>query len=80
MPSPTLSGSMSATRSVMTPSASSRCNRFQQGVDDKPDALADFGDRERGVLLHDGEDLPVDGVHSLVPRILGMMHLCLAII
>src|SRR5262245_9522703 len=27
---------MIATRRVMTPSASSRCSRFQQGVDDKP--------------------------------------------
>ena len=31
------------------------------------DALADFGDRERGVLLHHGEDLAVDGVHSATP-------------
>src|SRR5262245_62057281 len=29
------------------------------------DALADLGNRERGVLLHDSQDLPVDGIHSL---------------
>src|SRR6185437_10727139 len=36
MPSPILSGSISATRRVMTPSASSFCSRFQHGVDDRP--------------------------------------------
>ena len=36
MPSPIFSGSISATRLVMTPSASSRCRRFQHGVDDRP--------------------------------------------
>src|SRR6185437_13373933 len=36
MPRPSLSGSMSATRRRITPSASSRCKRFQQGVEDSP--------------------------------------------
>ena len=31
------------------------------------DQLADFGDGQRCVFLHDGEDLPVDGIHSSVP-------------
>src|SRR5664280_2248702 len=33
MPRPIFSGSISATRRMITPSASSRCNRFQHGVD-----------------------------------------------
>src|SRR6476469_6316265 len=36
MPRPSLSGSMSATRRRITPSASSRCKRFQHGVEDRP--------------------------------------------
>ncbi len=32
------------------------------------DTLADFGDGQRGVLLDDGEDLSVDGIHALGPR------------
>src|SRR4029079_2952736 len=36
MPRPTLSGSMMATRRVMTPSPWSFSSRFQQGVDDRP--------------------------------------------
>jgi hypothetical protein len=28
--------------------------------------LADFGDGQRCVFLYDGEDLPVDGIHSSV--------------
>src|SRR5450759_647567 len=39
------------------------------------DALAGFGDRERGVLLHHGEDLAVDGVYSLFPSKLGTVGL-----
>ena len=29
------------------------------------DPLADLGHRQRGILLHHGEDLAVDGVHAL---------------
>ena len=37
--------------------------RFQQGVEDRPDPAADLGDRQRGVLLQQREDLAIDGVH-----------------
>jgi hypothetical protein len=33
------------------------------------DALADLGNGERGVLLHHGENLAVDGVHSGLPAL-----------
>src|SRR5262249_51774586 len=33
----------------------------------EPDPAADFGNRERGVLLEHGEDFPVDGVHASGP-------------
>src|ERR1700733_1407652 len=39
MPSPTLSGSITATRRVMMPSSSNRWMRFQQGVEDSPTCL-----------------------------------------
>ena len=32
------------------------------------DAIADFSNRERRVLLQHAEDLPVDGVHAKIPQ------------
>ena len=38
--------------------------RFQHGVEDKSDPIADLGDGEGGVLLQHGQDLAVDGVEA----------------
>ena len=42
---------------------SRRWMRFQHGVDE-PDEIADLGDGAGGILLHEGEDLAIDGVHG----------------
>src|SRR5262249_18118982 len=39
----------------------------------KADPIADLGDRERGVLLEDSKNFPVDGVHAgALPRCIRM--------
>ena len=41
--------------------------RFQQGVDDNPTRLPISATEQGGVLLQQGEDFAVDGVHGRRP-------------
>ena len=64
MPSPILSGSISATRLLDHAVGLQPLDALPARRRGQADAAADLGDRERGVLLHHGEDLAVDGVHA----------------